>query len=410
MLQQTLWREGIREGVSGGGRIELALELAKMIGRTGDMRATEDIMLSVIANGEKDPEDRLQSLMLVTEMATGVSEGQGDFSLVLDKLLSQSDDRGIQLARFMDNITDYAKDLETSPEIRRACFRFLGLIGFERGGRVLLEVASSDPSLELRGLAIEQLSGYRSVEIAPVLLKEFASQTPVIRGVVLNAMLAEPERCKVLLAAFANQKIALSELNPSVVQRLVEHPEESIRKRAQQLLSEVIPESRQKVLREYSGALSVEGDPMLGRQIFQNNCTDCHRIGTIGVEVGPYIGDFPLKPNVRTNPKMILESILNPNRAIDANYVSYTVVTNRGQVHTGIVVQDTAGVVTLRQAKDKTVTVFRRDIDEIRSNRISLMPEGFEQKISVEQMSDLIAFLRDWRFLDGMVPLALEDR
>ena len=38
------------------------------------------------------------------------------------------------------------------------------------------------------------------------------------------------------------------------------------------------------------------------------------------------------------------------------------------------------------------------------------MPEGFEQKISVEQMSDLIAFLRDWRFLDGMVPLVLEDR
>ena len=410
MLQHTLWREGIREGESGGGRIELALELAKMIGRTGDMRATEEIMLSVIANGDKDPENHLASLMLVTEMATGVSEGQGDFSLVLDKLLSQSDDRGIQLDRFMENIIDYAKDLETSPEIRRACFRFLGLIGFDRGGRVLLEVASSDPSLELRGLAIEQLSGYRSVEIAPVLLKEFASQTPVIRGVVLNAMLAVPERCKVLLTAFSNKKIALSELNPSVVQRLVEHPEESIRQRAQQLLSEVIPESRQKVLREYSDALSVEGDPMLGRQIFQNNCTDCHRIGTIGVEVGPYIGDFPLKPNVRTNPKMILESILNPNRAIDANYVSYTVVTNRGQVHTGIVAQDTAGAVTLRQAKDKTVTVFRRDIDEIRSNRISLMPEGFEQKISVEQMSDLIAFLRDWRFLDGMVPLALEDR
>ena len=128
------------------------------------------------------------------------------------------------------------------------------------------------------------------------------------------------------------------------------------------------------------------------------------------MEVGPYIGDFPLKPNVRTNPEMILESILNPNRAIDANYVSYTVVTNRGQVHTGIVSQDTTGAVTLRQAKDKTVTIFRRDIDDIRSNKISLMPEGFEQKISVEQMSDLIAFLRDWRFLDGMVPLVLEDR
>lgn len=410
MLQRTLRQEGIRENGFDSGRHELALELAKMIGRMGDMRATEEIMFALISQSEEEPEDLFQSLMLVTEMATGVSEGQRDFSLVLEEWLNRVDDRSIQLGRFIEIVSNQAKDLEASPEIRRTCFRFLGLIGFERGGRVLLEVVSADPSRALRSLAIGQVSRYRSVEIAPVLLQEFASQTPAIRGVVLDAMLAVPERCRVLLAAFANQEIALSELNPSVVQRLVEHPEEAIRKRAQQLLAEVIPESRQKVLREYSGALSIEGDPLLGRKVFQDNCTDCHRIGTIGVEVGPYIGDFPLKPNVRTNPEMILESILNPNRAIDANYVSYTVVTNRGQVHTGIVSQDTTGAVTLRQAKDKTVTIFRRDIDDIRSNKISLMPEGFEQKISVEQMSDLIAFLRDWRFLDGMVPLVLEDR
>ena len=36
----------------------------------------------------------------------------------------------------------------------------------------------------------------------------------------------------------------------------------------------------------------------------------------------------------------------------------------------------------------------------------SLMPIGMEKTISVEQMADLINFLKNWRYLDGAVPLA----
>jgi hypothetical protein len=33
------------------------------------------------------------------------------------------------------------------------------------------------------------------------------------------------------------------------------------------------------------------------------------------------------------------------------------------------------------------------------------MPEGLEKTITIVEMADLIAFLKNWRYLDGTVPL-----
>jgi hypothetical protein len=32
------------------------------------------------------------------------------------------------------------------------------------------------------------------------------------------------------------------------------------------------------------------------------------------------------------------------------------------------------------------------------------MPDGLEKNITPEQMADLLAFVRNWRYLDGQVP------
>ena len=90
-----------------------------------------------------------------------------------------------------------------------------------------------------------------------------------------------------------------------------------------------------------------------------------------------------------------------PNRAIDSNYISYTVVTNRGTILNGIVTSETATSLTLRQPEGKNVTLLRSDIDEIRSTGVSLMPDGLEKSIPHQEMADLISFIKNWRYLDG---------
>ena len=46
----------------------------------------------------------------------------------------------------------------------------------------------------------------------------------------------------------------------------------------------------------------------------------------------------------------------------------------------------------------QTETVLRADIDAIQSTGQSLMPEGLEKGINFQEMADLLAFLKNWRY------------
>jgi putative heme-binding domain-containing protein len=198
----------------------------------------------------------------------------------------------------------------------------------------------------------------------------------------------------------SDKQISSGELDPAQVNALVNHADQNLRKQAQQVLQAAIPQERKKVLEDFQKALKIEAKPERGRLVFEKNCATCHQIGKIGVVVGPDIADSRTK-----TPAQLLTDILNPNQAIDNNYVSYTVVTKDGRTETGFIASETAASITLKQAENKTLLILRQDIEELKSNGISLMPEGLEKNISVEQMADLISFVKNWRYLDGQVPI-----
>ena len=122
-------------------------------------------------------------------------------------------------------------------------------------------------------------------------------------------------------------------------------------------------------------------------------------VGGVGVNVGPDVSDTRTK-----TPEMLLTDVLNPNAAIDGNYVSYTVRTKDGKVLTGLIASESAAGITLKRENNQTETVLRADVEEVRSSGLSLMPEGLEKNMTVQEVADLIRFLKDWRYLDGAVP------
>ncbi|MBC8115875.1 MAG: hypothetical protein H7062_15930, partial [Candidatus Saccharimonas sp.] len=58
-----------------------------------------------------------------------------------------------------------------------------------------------------------------------------------------------------------------------------------------------------------------------------------------------------------------------------------------------------------RLPEGKEETILRADVEELKSSGLSLMPVGVEKNITVDQMADLIAFLKNWRYLQDGVPL-----
>jgi putative heme-binding domain-containing protein len=127
--------------------------------------------------------------------------------------------------------------------------------------------------------------------------------------------------------------------------------------------------------------------------LYKQHCGSCHRAHGVGVAVGPELSGEAKQPE-----ETLLKSILAPSSQITAGYATYTVLTNDGQVFTGLLGADTASSVTLKQQEGKTQTVLRKEIDEIKASPASLMPESLTLTLSPQDVADILAWLRDPAF------------
>jgi len=90
----------------------------------------------------------------------------------------------------------------------------------------------------------------------------------------------------------------------------------------------------------------------------------------------------------------LLVAILDPNQAFETKYINYTAVTKSDREISGIIAVETPNSVTLRSAGGTDETILRGDIRELTSSRLSLMPDGFENTLTPQDMADLIAYIR----------------
>ena len=126
-----------------------------------------------------------------------------------------------------------------------------------------------------------------------------------------------------------------------------------------------------------------------GKQLFVRDCAACHRIGKTGIEVGPSL----ITVRHRTASELLTQ-ILDPNREVGPNYMQFAVALNDGQVLAGMIAEESPVSLTMKQAENKQQIIPREQIAEIKATGLSLMPEGFEKKLSPQDFADLIAFLR----------------
>jgi len=79
---------------------------------------------------------------------------------------------------------------------------------------------------------------------------------------------------------------------------------------------------------------------------------------------------------------------------VNPNFVAHSVEMQSGLVVSGLVVAETSQTLVLKRADGREEQLPVADVLEVRSTGQSLMPEGFEQKLSREALIDLLEFLR----------------
>jgi putative membrane-bound dehydrogenase-like protein len=210
-----------------------------------------------------------------------------------------------------------------------------------------------------------------------------------VRQRVIAAAARRSESAAVLLDAVERQSIPLVEIDTTIRQTLQKSADPRVKDRATRLFASSVSPDREAVIARYRAALKLAGDRAAGAGIFEKNCTVCHQMQGVGAKVGPDLSGAGQQPR-----ESLLTQILDPSRAVLPDFVAYNATTKRGDSYTGFIVGESSDSVTLRRPNEPDVTLRRIELEEFKTSGKSLMPDGLEAALTVQEMADVLEFLR----------------
>ncbi|HTH48013.1 MAG TPA: PVC-type heme-binding CxxCH protein [Candidatus Limnocylindria bacterium] len=123
-------------------------------------------------------------------------------------------------------------------------------------------------------------------------------------------------------------------------------------------------------------------------------CATCHRIGYVGGNVGPEltkIGD------VRSE-RDLLESVVYPSASFVRNFEPTIVTLQDGDQVNGILKRETPEEIVLVTGAGPEQHLRRSEITETRPGTLSIMPGGFDEQLSRQELADLLFFVKTVRW------------
>ncbi|GAB5407193.1 MAG: c-type cytochrome [Aureliella sp.] len=250
---------------------------------------------------------------------------------------------------------------------------------------------NSSLSGEVALTVAQGLSSRPTARRTRLLVEQMPQMTPNVRSELLRQIANRPDLIPELVAGLESGKISRTWIPVDLQRQIILGASDEASKTLTSIFKQASSD-RAAVIQAYADMETrrpTADDLRRGSEVFTQSCSQCHRIGSVGADVGP-----PLKQLGSKAPRELLETILDPNREVDPKYLGYQVLLDDGRAFAGIVTDESADQLTLRQSGGKTVTVLRQDIDMLKSTDQSLMPEGLEQQISPSQMQSLIHYLR----------------
>ncbi len=271
----------------------------------------------------------------------------------------------------------------------------LGLLGhlpFEpkRQEQLLLWLLQPQQAPRLQRAALEALARLVPEKFPQLVLQRWERITPAVRDQALQMLLQRRQWIHALLQAARENRVRI-QLSAQARETLLRYPDAQVRRQAQELFRPPNNAEVQKLLHQYTAEVKKGGNPLLGALVFVRVCATCHEYRGLGRSLGPKLDQLT---GQKRTPEFLVESILNPNAAVESKFVGYTLLLADGRVLQGLVVEENATAIQLADAQGRIHTVLRLDVEHLAATGKSFMPEGLHRDISPQQMAHLVAFLR----------------
>ena len=280
-------------------------------------------------------------------------------------------------------------DDSADADARADAIRVLALGDVGSYESLLRGVLSGASPVAAQVAAVRALGSVKGERSASVFIDLWDGWTPAVRDEAVRALVREPGRVRLLLDAVSAGRIRTTEIDRPLRIRMMMSADDDLRGRARALFGESAA-SEKLALSRYAKATSLKGDRERGRAVFTRACAACHQYrGAAGAAYGPDLGE------VRNRlPLSLLTDILHPNQSIADGFELWLVQLTDGAAIGGVVGSETPTSITVRLPGGGETTVARSRIASMRIADVSAMPEGLGAQITVQQMADLIAFIK----------------
>jgi putative heme-binding domain-containing protein len=261
----------------------------------------------------------------------------------------------------------------------------------EKVRATLFELIGANNPEPLVIAAIRALGEIGGDTVATVLLKSWQAFTPAEVAAAAEVLVSRKIWAAALLAALESKSVPVLDLPLAAIRSLGESKDESIRKRASQVIGRIRPANADKrmIIAEKRKVILRPGAPDLqaGHEIARKTCLVCHKLQGEGAEVGPDLTGVG-----RSSLDSLLANVIDPSQVVGKGYENVQVETKDGRSISGRLVENTDTRVKLLAAGPKEEVVAKADIAELRTSELSVMPEGLEQ-MPENDFRNLILFI-----------------
>jgi putative heme-binding domain-containing protein len=211
-----------------------------------------------------------------------------------------------------------------------------------------------------------------------ILLQEFSSDLNTdLTKAVLSSLEKLPENLRLPKA----ELLALLESTP-----------EPLRSDVQKFVDSRLSETSNEVALQKRQSQLTAGDAARGREIFFGKitaCSGCHTVAGQGGKVGPDL----TKIGAIRKQRDLLEAIVFPSSSFARGYRTWSIVTDRGRVHSGLITRETTDSLMLRKSDLSEVRIPRGSIEGMSESTTSVMPNGLDHRLTNQDLSDLLEYM-----------------
>ncbi len=146
-------------------------------------------------------------------------------------------------------------------------------------------------------------------------------------------------------------------------------------------------------LEEWTSLLEGAGDPDRGRRVFYSSaslCATCHVVGGRGGDLGPDLSNV----GKSKDRKGLISSILVPSEEMSPEWQGWFLEMNDGTRYEGRQIDVGEKQIKLYTQAEGFIQVQKAQVANYGMSDSSLMPSGLEQRLTNQELTDLLAFLQ----------------